>query len=163
MTSPISPVPLSFNSNTIVSFPVNPVKTAEIDAIIFDNEDVNIESMAQLLFENISSQEIISISRSDIVNGQSISYQPIKNLVQIEQEYNPNNIISQQTTSDKYFSNFTIKLEDRVPLIGTGPNGENVYIEPETGDLIINIINSNPDEQVEVEIISSGTIYEVQL
>lgn len=163
MTDKISPVPLAFNANKITYFPVNPVKTAEIDAILFDNNDIQIETMTQLLFENISSQEIISISRSDIVNGQSISYQPIKNLVQIEQEYNSNNIISQQTTSDKYFSNFTIKLEDRVPLIGTGPNGENVYIEPETGDLIINIINSNPDEQVEVEIISSGTIYEVQL
>lgn len=159
----ISPVPLSFNAKTIVSIPVNPVKTAEIDAIIFDNNDISIENMAQLLFENISSQEIISISRSDIVNGQKISYQPIKNLAQIEQEYNSNNIISQQTTSNNYFANFTIRFEDKVPSIGTGPNGENVYMEPETGDLIINIINSNPDEQVEIEIISSGTIYEVEL
>ncbi|MGA1047092.1 MAG: hypothetical protein ACO3UU_03725 [Minisyncoccia bacterium] len=159
----ISPVPLSFNANTIVSIPVNPVKTAEIDAIIFDDNDILIENMAQLLFENISSQEIISISRNDIVNGQTISYQPIKNLVQIQQEYNPNNIISQQTTSDKYFANFTIRFDDRVPSVGTGPNGEIIYIDPETGDLVVDIINSNADEQVEIEVVSSGTIYEVEL
>jgi len=119
--------------------------------------------MADLIFENIGGQELINITRSDIVNGQKISYQPIKNLSSIQQRYNPNNILSLQQTSDKYFAGFSIKLEDKIPNQGNGINGENIYIEESTGDLIIEFININSDEQIELQITTDGTIYEADL
>jgi hypothetical protein len=142
---------------------VNPVLTAPIDTILFNDETLPVEIMADLLFENIGGQELINIARNDTVNGQPIIYQPIKNLSTIQQQYNPNNIVSLQATSDKYFQNFSIKFESKVPNVGNGPNGEHVYIDPETGDLIIEIINVQEGEQVQVEITSSGTIYEAEL
>jgi hypothetical protein len=143
-------------------FSAPPVKTATLDIILFDEESIPTDGMFDQIFENIGGQELISITRSDIVNGQKISYQPIKNLSAIQQRYNPNNILSLQQTADKFFAGFSIKLEDKIPETGNGTNGENIYLNA-TGDLIIELINVNPDEQVETQISVSGTIYEADL
>ena len=140
-----------------------PVKTATPDIVLFDDSALPIEVMTDLIFENIGGQELISITRSDIVNGQKISYQPIKNLSSIQQQYNPNNILGLQQTSDKFFAGFSIKLEDKIPEIGSGTDGENVYFDASTGDLIIEFINLNNDEQIETQITVNGTIYEAKL
>jgi len=115
--------------------------------------------MFDQIFENIGGQEIINIARNDIINGQSVIYQPIKNLTSINFQYNPQNILGLQDNSEEYFKKFPIKLENTVPNVGTGPNGETVYIEESTGNLIVNVINLNKDEQVEIEILNSGSIF----
>ena len=138
------------------------VKTATKDIILFDDGIVPVNLMADLIFEDIGGEELISIARRDTVNGQKITYQPIKNLSSIEQEYNPNNIISLQATADKYFANFPIKLDNRIPETGTGSNGDYVYIESTTGNLVIEVVNLELDEQVEIQIATNGTIYETE-
>ena len=158
----VSPTPPTPTLPVTVSPPPPPIKTATLDIILFDEESVPTDGMFDQIFENIGGQELISITRSDIINGQKISYQPIKNLSAIQQRYNPNNILSLQQTADKFFAGFSIKLEDKIPETGNGTNGENVYINA-TGDLIIELINVNPDEQVETQISLSGTIYEADL
>jgi len=156
------PVPEILPQMTIFSVEKTPVKTATLDIILFDEESVPTDGMFDQIFENIGGQELISITRSDIVNGQKISYQPIKNLSAIQQRYNPNNILSLQQTADKFFAGFSIKLEDKIPEVGNGTNGENVYLNA-SGDLVIEFININADEQVETLISASGTIYEADL
>lgn len=169
-----NPDPIPLTPSTIVSQPTNispvtqtppppPVKTAPIDTILFDEEAVPIQIMSDLIFENIGGQELINIARNDTVNGQQIIYQPIKNLTQIQQEYNPNNVLALQATSDKYFKNFAIKFETKVPNVGSGPDGEHIYIDPKTGELIVEAVNMQEDEQIEVEITTGGTIYEAEL
>jgi len=162
---PITPsaVPISTPTSTTASPVVTPpVKTAPIDTVLFDNESVPIEVMTDLIFENIGGHELINVARNDIVNGQQVVYQPIKNLSSIQQQYNPNNILSLQSTSDKYFANFSIKLENKIPNPGTGPNGSYVYLDEDTGNLVIEAINLELDEQIEAEITVSGTIYEAE-
>lgn len=143
--------------------PAPPVKTAPIDTVLFNDDEVPIEVMSDLIFEDIGGHELINIARNDIINGQDISYQPIKNLTSIQQQYNPNNILSVQSTSDKYFSNFAIKLENKTPNVGNGPFGSNVYLDPLTGNMVVDAINLESDEQIEIEITLSGTIYEADL
>jgi hypothetical protein len=138
------------------------VKSATKDIILFDDGAVPVDLMADLIFEDIGGQELINIARRDTVNGQKVIYQPIKNLASIEQQYNPNNIISLQATADKYFANFPIKLDDKIPQDGGGPLGEYVYIDVITGDLIVEAVNLELDEQIEIQIARSGTIYEAE-
>ena len=149
-------------SSTSVSnkIPASPVKTAPIDTVLFNDDSMSIEIMADLIFEDIGGHELINIARNDIINGQQISYTPIKNLGLIQQKYNPNNILGLQATSEKYFANFPIKFEEKVPVEGNGPNGSNVYFDDVTGDLIIEGVNLNKDELFEVEVSLNGTIYE---
>jgi hypothetical protein len=158
IVSPIPPAPSARPAAPVIP----PVKTAPIDTILFDDETVPIDTMADLIFENIGGRELINITRSDIVNGQKISYQPIKNLSSIQQRYNPNNILSLQQTSDKYFAGFSIKLENKIPNEGNGPNGKNIYFN-NSGDLVIEFININSDEQIEIQITTGGTIYNIDL
>lgn len=137
------------------------IKTATPDIIQFDDKSIeeNAEILVDLLFENIGGQELLTIARYDTVNGQEVSYQPIKNLNILQQEYNPNNLVRIQQTSDTIFANFPIKLNDKIPVVGNGPNGENVYLG-EDGSIVIEFVNLLSDEQIEVQITTDGTIYE---
>ena len=157
----VGPVPQTPPKAFVASSPPPaPTKTAPIDTVLFDDQSMSIEIMTDLIFEDIGGHELLSVSRNDIINGQRVSYSPIKNLGLVQQRYNPNNILRLQATSDTYFANFAIKFEEKVPIEGNGVNGENVYIEEATGDLIIETVNMNNDEQIEVQIAINGTIYE---
>ena len=166
--APVKPTPITPSSISpaasptaavAVTMPTPPVKVAPIDTILFDDSLVSEDFMFDLIFEDIGGHELINIARNDIVNGQTVSYQPIKNLTSIQEQYNPNNIISLQETSGKYFDNYAIKFDNKIPNVGNGPFGNNVYLNNLTGDILIDLINLEPDEQVEVQIVISGTIY----
>ena len=161
--TPVTPSSFSTITPVATALPPIPVKTAPIDTILFDNDSVPIEIMTDLIFENIGGQELINIARNDTVNGQTVIYQPIKNLTAIQQQYNPNNIVSLQATSDKYFQNFSIKFDEKVPVEATGPAGAHVYVDPETGELVVEAVNMLEDEQIELEVTASGTIYEADI
>ncbi len=134
-------------------------QAASPDIILFDDESVPVELMADLIFENIGGQELINIARNDLINGQNVIYSPIKNLNLLSQQHNSKNILSLSNTSQDFFKNFPIKLESKIPDVGTGPNEEIVYLEETTNNLIINLINLEPDEQIEIQIITSGNIF----
>lgn len=161
---PNVPAPAVTTSNTNI-------KPATPDLIQFNDADIPIEFMTDLLFEDIGGQEIISISRNDIVNGQKVTYNPIKNLSALGLQYNAQNIFSIPTSSQSQFNNYAIKLENHVPAYGEGtgeqlfPNDidvnrrslkETIYVEKGTGDLIINVTNLSDNEEVEVQMLSSG-------
>jgi len=132
------------------------IKSATPEIILIDDEALPIEIMTDLIFEDIGGQELIDISRNDIINGETISYQLIKNLSFIQQQYNPNNILSLQQTSDKYFNNFPIKLNLRA-------DSTVIYRNSQTGGIIIELNDIAEDEEVEVQIATNGIIEEVDL
>lgn len=134
------------------------VKIATPDLIIFNDEVVPVEVMTDLVFEDIGGQELINIARNDMISGQEVMYQPIKNVANLYLQYNPQNILALQNTSDSYFKNFPIKFENRTPDAGSGPTGETVYLDSATGNIVINVVNLEKDEQVEVQILKGGAI-----
>jgi hypothetical protein len=156
------------------------VKIATPDLILQGEEVMSIEIMTDLIFEDIGGQELATISRHDLVNGQKIIYTPIKNLTDLYLQYNPNNILRLQS-SDSYFKSLSISILDRLPVCGNGydlipnaletdktkwtkvPNCKSVYIDPISGDLIINLINVKEGEQAEVQILTSGEIYDATI
>ena len=139
------------------------VKVATPDLIIFNESAIPVDVIADLLFEEVGGQEIISIARNDIVNGQEVSYNLIGNLNGLERKYNSKNIFSLPETIEKYFSNFSIRFDIHVPEDGSGPEGQRVYIlqensaTAERGDLIIDVVNMEINERVDIEVLRSGT------
>lgn len=97
------------------------VRVATPDLILFNESSIPVDVMADLLFEEIGGQEIISIARNDIVNGQEVSYSLIGNLNGLQRKYNSKNIFSLPDTIEKYFSNFSIRFDTHVPEKGTAP------------------------------------------
>jgi hypothetical protein len=140
------------------SINVSSIKIATPDIMIGKDEVVPIEIMTNLIFEDIGGQEIINISRADLVNGQKVVYQPIKNLADIDSQYNSKNILSLENTSETVFNNFPIRLDIHIPVVGNGPNGIPVYIDSVNGNLVVDVINMAAGEQVEVQILNSGIL-----
>jgi hypothetical protein len=139
------------------------IKSAPIDTVEFVDERFSDELIMDLLFEDVGGQELLTIARNDTVNGQSVIYQPFKNLGILQELYNPTTLLRLQQTSDKFFSNFTISLRDKIPNVGSGENGKNYKLDLETGEGIIEFINMRSDEQVEVQIISAGIIEHIDI
>jgi hypothetical protein len=138
-----------------------PVKSAPIDTVIFQDEAFEAEFLVGALFEDIVGQELLTISRNDTVNGQEVAYSPIQNLGLLQQTYNPNNIIGLSETSFNIFSSFVIQLNDRIPTISSQNTTDNYYVDPENGGIIIELINMPSNEQVEFQVATSGTIEEL--
>lgn len=161
--SKLPTTPSTPNISSLIFSQLFDVKAATPDIVLFDDETAPIESIVDLVFEDIGGQELITIARNDTVNGQQIYYNPIKNLSSIQQQYNPKNIISLQQTSDRYFQNFAIKIENLLPFVGSGPENFNVYLEDESGDIIIEVVNLEDGERVEIQVAVDGTIYEAQI
>jgi len=141
---------------------------------------MSIEIMTDLIFEDIGGQELATISRHDLVNGQKVVYAPIKNLTDLYLQYNPNNILRLQQ-SDSFFKSLSIAIMDHLPVCGNGydiienslepdknkwtkvPNCKSIYVDPISGDLIINLVNLKDGVQAEVQLLTSGEIYDATI
>lgn len=139
------------------------IKTATPENILWDPTIMPVEILTDLIFEDIGGQELLSLIRHDTVSGDSVSNQLIKNLTFLNQEYSSKNILGLQNTSDKYFSNFSIKLDSKIPVNGSGPSGSNIYVDSTTQDVVIELVNLEIDERLEVQISIGGTIYSITL
>ena len=168
----MDPRPVAVSSSQYNSDTSDSVKIATPDILILTDDVLSPEVMTDLIFENIGGQEIISISRNDIVNGQNVVYQPIRNITNLYYQYNPQNILALQKTDKDYFKNFPIKLSRHLPECGSGydivngqnvPNCKYVYIDPVSGDLVIDVINMLNGQEVEVQIVSNGTVQSLSL
>lgn len=154
-----------------VVIPAPPIKSGTPQYVLFNEDLVPPEIMVDLLFEDIGGEELLTIARTDTVNGQNVAYQPFKNLDIIQQQFSPTNIIKLQQTSETFFANFPIQLNTKIPNYGDGPDGATIYLNTsdlnfinktdiEVGALVIDLVNLLQDEQVEVQISINGTIYE---
>jgi hypothetical protein len=126
-------------------------KVAPVDIIQFDDTSVEIQILQDLIIEDIGSVELANISRPDLIDGQPTIYSPIINLSTIRRDFNPNNLIA--VSSSDYFARFGINLVLR-----------GMY-EPyfnEDGDLVIEIDTVQDEENIEVEILSNGTISTIE-
>lgn len=139
------------------------IKVATPDLVIFQESALPVDALAQNVFEDLSANEIINISRSDLLDGKDVSYSLIGNLDSLSRRFNTNNIFSLPDSGQKYFKNFAIRFDVHVPEDGTGPSGQRSYVVDDgdavvnRGDLVIDVIEMETNERVEVEILRSGT------
>lgn len=139
--------------------PIPAVKIATPDIMLNRDLDVPIEAMQQLGFQNLAARELIEVVRNDLVKGQNVNYKPVKNLSRLAFEYSPEKLVALQSSSKAFFDSFPINLNSYIPDTGTGPAGSTVYVDEETRDIVIDLINLDSDYQVEVQILSSGELF----
>ena len=144
----------------LTSVTKEPVKYATPSDVLIDTNDLPVDLIIKLTLEKIGGLELISLVRHDTVNGQNIIYRPIKNVSQLAIEYNPQNMVKMPDSADSYFKNFAIKLENYIqqetnelpPLVA--------YIDSTTKNIIIETINMKADYEVEVQMVSSGKVFD---
>jgi hypothetical protein len=143
----------------LVPKPDSSVKSASPDIILIDQNDLPIDLILKLTLEKIGGQELISLVRHDTVNGQNIIYQPVKNISDVAISYNPQNIINIPDTAEVYFKNFAIKMESHIVQDTNEAPPESVYIDTASGNIVIETVNLKSDYEVEVQMMSSGQIF----
>lgn len=162
--SQIDAVPLTVAAQTRLSLIAPGVKVARPDIIIQD-ESLPIDTMGEIFIQDLAGQEILNLSRHDLINGARANYSLISNSDKINQKFNSSNIVSIPGKLSEVFKNFAIELQNHVPDLGTEDSEllptekpSRVYISRITGNLVIDVTNLGPNDRVEVEILNSGTV-----
>ena len=126
-------------------------KVAPIDTIVFDESNVDVAMIQNLLFEDIGAVELANMSRTDLIDGQNVIYSPIANLPIIRRQFNPMDLIATAYSSN-YFSRFGINIFSK--------GAHEPYFD-EYGNLVVEVDSIGDNEEFQVEVLSSGTIDEV--
>ena len=141
----------------------------------------NAEHITRIVFENLSAIELSMIERTDTIEGINQKYSIISNLSEIRKKYDATRQLTTMDKASPLTSVFSIDLRTKIPqedyLNLQGLNSVyqyldennnlvdrekgNVYIDS-NGDLVIELINIETDQQVEIEIDTNGTIYKVE-
>lgn len=137
----------------LVSNDLTYVKQAPKDTIVFDESSVTPEALLELYFEDLGGIELANLSRADAIDGQDVTYSPIKNLSSLRRRFNPNNIIASAGNLESYFARFAIDLLQR--------GIEYPYVT-EDGNVAIEISTILSDEEIEIQVLSSGTIDRIE-
>ena len=139
------------------------------------------EYIQQVLFENLSAIELSRVERHDTIEGINQRYSIISNLSEIRKKYEAT---KQLTIMDKFqplTGIYTINIQDKIPqedyIILQDLNAEYQYLDENNlvvsrekgyyyfdsnGDLVIDLINLEKNQQVEILIDTNGTIYRVE-
>lgn len=150
-------------TQTTTSTASSPVKLPSRDVVSLVDPGIDAETITNLLFENIGATELTKFTRHDTVDGINPYYNIISNLSDIKRKYDPSSLISYQKPESSYFDIYSIKLDQKLPdqtYLGQNNLTDYIYIDT-NGDLVIELVNLASDEIIEVEIDTSGTIYEV--
>lgn len=144
------------------------VKVASSNLFILDLPADNTDLMADAIIEDIGAQEIINLTRTDLLNGQNVEYNVLQNLESTQRQFNANELIKLQQTDDEYFNSFVLNLNNFTPEYGTGEyvnnsdvrtsSGEIVFVDIDTGNLVINTVNMSNNLVLEVEFVSYSEI-----
>ena len=135
------------------------VKVASPDIVIIDQETLPVELLSKMIFEEIGGQQLLAVSRHDIVNGQQVVYRPISNIAQIAISYNPGNIISVQDPNKDIFGKFFIDLAKRIPAFREVIKKGIVFFDMNNENIEILVQNTAVGEEVEVQVLSSAEIF----
>lgn len=151
---------------SVASEPVK-VATPEImvENIVLDSGAIADSLIQDLLFEDVGGQELLTISRHDLLIGQPVAYQPIKNIGEISLQYNSDNMIYMPEAFKNYFKNFNIVLSNNVPDVEDTASAPNVYNDINAqsqnfGSLILEFKNLGVNQQVEVQILTNGAFFD---
>lgn len=129
------------------------VKQPSPSLVQYDSDSLPQELLSDLLYEDVGGQELINISRHDIIDGQNVSYSLIRNLSILNQSFNPNNILAGQITYSNQLGQYALDIVNKITS-----SGNPAYLDSD-GNLVIELLSANDDEYLEVQISSNGTIY----
>jgi len=130
------------------------IKQAQPDIIIDREIDTTGDYIVERFFEELGGQELINLSRHDLIDGKSVVYNPIANLSRLRQRFNPNNIIESDYLSQNEEKNATIDIISR---------GMNEPYFNDLGQLVVELDIIRPEENIEVQVANSGTLTRIEL
>ena len=152
---------LPYNSSTNTTS----IKLPEKDNVLsLTTNNIDEATIIAMVFEKLGAVELTKFTRTDTVEGVNPYYNIISNLSDIKKEFDPSNLVASQKSDTSLYNAFSIKLSNKIPgdqYLTDRALDNYIYVDT-NGDLIIELDNMTPDELVEVEIDTNGTIVEVR-
>lgn len=143
------------------------IKVATPDLIVFDPNATSADAMADLIFENIGGEELIEISRSDLINSANVIFPRIKNVVRVVPQSAIDQMAGYADTADDDTNNYPLTLSQYVPTkyIFDEENQQFIVVDPveidqATGSVIIETVNMTPDLQIEVQFVANAKLFD---
>jgi len=136
-----------------------PVRIATSDLFI-DKDDVPVDYMVGVIFEEIGGQELISQSSESVYNS---NRSEISNIYEVSERYSPFNLLNISDGMLATMGNIDINLNSYLPELDLSLNtnfeidNPSAYIDSNWKNLIIEFEDATEDFVVEVEIISWDT------
>ena len=130
------------------------IKQAQPDIVIDPEIDTTGDYIVERFFEELGGQELINLSRHDLIDGINVVYNPIANLSRLRQRFNPNNIIESDFLSQNESRNATIEIISR---------GMYEPVFDNQGRLVVEIDIIRPEENIEVQVSISETLTRIEL
>lgn len=137
------------------------------------------QKITRMLFEELSAIELSIIERHDTIDGVRQQYAVISNLSEIRRKFDAKKSLTNAEKGSR-LSIYQIDLDSKIPdynyLVTNGLTKEYSYLDENqilttiekgflyidtNGDLVIELDNIYDGEQIQIQIDSSGTIYEV--
>jgi hypothetical protein len=175
------PTPTPTEDKTTTTTPTVKTPTRNITDISSLVPQFDPEYIKKILFESLSAVELSRIERHDTIEGINQRYSIISNLSEIRKKYE---VTKQLTVMDKFkplTDIFTINIESKIPqedyIALEGLNLTYQYLDQNNlivdrekgyyyidtnGDLVIELINLERNQEVEVLIDTNGTIYKIE-
>jgi len=130
------------------------IKQAQPDIVIDPEIDTTGDYIVERFFEELGGQELINLSRHDLIDGINVVYNPIANLSRLRQRFNPNNIIESDFLSQNEARNATIDIISR---------GMYEPVFDDQGRLVVEIDIIRPEENIEMQVSISETLTRIEL
>jgi hypothetical protein len=83
-------------------------------------------------------------------SGNPIQSGIMKSSSLISDQYNPRILLSNKNYQEDYTNSFAYSLDSYTPIVGTGNNGEVVYVD-ESNNIVINTVNVQDFQEIEIE------------
>lgn len=124
--------------------------------ILLSEDQIQVDTMADYVFPMIGGQEILSTSRSDLINSPyNNNYTPLLDAGNVFNNEVPIRV-ADGTTS--VFNTYLINLNDHIPQGTTSAGVQPIESNLTTGLITINLKNLRENYRVEVEILKDGQI-----
>ena len=121
------------------------VKISAVNVINRNYEDISVEQMEKLFFQNVGGTEILSVARHDTVGGEEVVFNNVDNLSELRSQFNPLNILM-TTNLNSLFSEYGVDIGQKIGAL------DETFSMNVDGGIDIQVFNVNRDEYVQVQI-----------
>jgi hypothetical protein len=135
-------------SGTGVQSDSSSIKVATPELILFNSSSLSVDAMANLIFEDIGGQELLEISRSDLINSANVIFPRVR--------VAPTSV---QSISANAGAGIPLP-SNSIDLLAHLPKFENPVEFNNLGGLEIKVIDFEPNYRIEFQIVSKASRFD---
>lgn len=144
------------------SQPTTNVMTARKPPLDLSEPILDPETAVDLLFQDIGGVELADMMTYGTVSGVNQRFRVITNMNDWRQQYDPTALVSENKPGYGGAIQMPIRLSDKIPdgsFISIERYNPTDVVSDILLDLVVILQNMEPDEELEIEVVSDGRIY----